>query len=97
MRVMEDAMVSRPVYVVVAAAALAVFLGAPADAASKVRKHKKPVVAYASERTTVHRGVDKFPVGPLYFNGGEYLGDDPDPFIRSQLWRDLGAHFGGDQ
>lgn len=89
-------MASRSVYAVVAVAALAVFFGAPADAASKAHKHKKPVVADASGRTTVYRGADKFPVGPLYFNGGEYLGDDPDPFIRLQLWRDLGAHFGSE-
>jgi hypothetical protein len=89
-------MSSRPVYVVVTAVALAVMLGSSADAASKVRKHKKPVVAYASQQVNVHRGTDKFPAGPLYFNGSEYLGDDPDPFIRSQLWRDLGAHFGGE-
>ena len=26
----------------------------------------------------------------------DYLGDDPDPFIRSQILRDLGAHYGGE-
>jgi hypothetical protein len=46
---------------------------------------------------TVHplyRGANLFPPGPIYY-ANEYLGDDPDPFIRLQIWRDLGAHFGG--
>lgn len=68
---------------------------APADAA-KARKHKK----VARVHTTVpvqsgYRGANLFPVGPLY-NGQDYLGDDPDPFIRSQIYRDLGARYGGD-
>jgi hypothetical protein len=37
-----------------------------------------------------------FPAGPLYYNDGTYLGDDPDPFIRSQIWRDVGSRFGGE-
>ena len=32
------------------------------------------------------------PGGGLYFQG-YYLGDDPDPFIRSQIMRDLSARF----
>jgi hypothetical protein len=40
-------------------------------------------------------GANVFPTGPLYF-GNTYLGDDPDPNIRFQLWRDLGARFGGE-
>jgi aspartate/methionine/tyrosine aminotransferase len=31
--------------------------------------------------------------GPVYFEG-YYLGDDPDPFIRAMIQRDLGAKFG---
>jgi hypothetical protein len=61
------------------------------DATKKKRvKHKTAV----TERTTQTRGTEKFRAGPLYYNGGEYLGDDPDPNIRFQIWRDLGAHFG---
>jgi len=26
-----------------------------------------------------------------------YLGDDPDPNIRFQLWRDISGRFGGEQ
>ena len=35
------------------------------------------------------------PAGPLY-NGQDYLGDDPDPNIRSYLIRDMGGRYGGD-
>ena len=67
----------------------------PADAA-KARKHKKATAA----RTAIHmqgkyRGTHLFPAGPVY-NGPDYLGDDPDPNIRFQLLRDLGAHYGGE-
>jgi hypothetical protein len=82
---------------VVGTVVAALLAGLPADAANKPRKHNQPAVVYASQQVPDHtRGADKFPAGPLYFNGSQYLGDDPDPFIRSQLWRDLGAHFGGD-
>ena len=44
---------------------------------------------------TKYRGANLFPVGPIY-HGQDYLGDDPDPFIRSQIYRDLGARYGGE-
>jgi hypothetical protein len=77
----------------VSACALAFIMSVPADAAQS-RKHRKHVAA----RTTVsaapaYRGTHLFPPGPVMY-GSEYLGDDPDPFIRSQIQRDLGAHFG---
>jgi hypothetical protein len=68
-------------------------LASPAEAA-KTRKHKK--VATAS--TTVqgkYWGTNVFPAGPLYFSG-VYLGDDPDPNIRFQIWRDISGRMGGD-
>ncbi len=71
---------------------------APANAAKKQKhaRHKPSVAARAAAVQGRHWGLDKFPAGPLYYNGGEYLGDDPDPNIRFQLWRDLGSHFGGE-
>ena len=64
--------------------------------AETVRKHKK-----ISHRASVHaiaqvheRGTDKFRAGPIY-DGRTYLGDDPDPFIRSQIARDVNAVYGG--
>ena len=71
--------------------ALIAAAAAPAEAV-KARKHKK----VASVRVhTSHWGTNLFPAGPLY-NGRDYLGDDPDPFIRSQIYRDLGARYGGE-
>jgi hypothetical protein len=78
------------------AAATLVFASA-ADAA----KIRKPVRAVQPAITVVPvvpptcRRADLFPCGPLQFSG-VYLGDDPDPFIRSQIWRDLGARVGGE-
>src|SRR6185295_1168689 len=66
---------------------------APALASETVKKKRVKHKTVAAERSAQYRGTDKFPAGPLYYNGGEYLGDDPDPNIRFQLWRDLGARF----
>ncbi len=76
--------------------ALVLAAAAPADAA-KARKHKKHLAAPATTVTAKsgYRGLNLFPAGPIY-NSGDYLGDDPDPFIRSQILRDLGAHYGGE-
>lgn len=69
---------------------------APADAASKVRKQKRHITqTTASMKTTHYRGRHLFPAGPLY-NGPDYMGDDPDPFIRSQIMRDISGRYGGD-
>jgi len=90
-------MASLPVKLMVSAIGLAFVLAAatPADAA-KARKHKRHAAAHAAKVTANSRywGTDLFPAGPVY-NGPDYLGDDPDPNIRFQLLRDLGAHYGG--
>ena len=75
--------------------AIVLAAAAPADAA-KARKHKK----VARVQTTAHVqgkywGTNLFPAGPIY-NGPDDLGDDPDPFIRMMILRDLGAHYGGE-
>jgi len=83
-------------FVVLVAAATLVFASA-ADAA-KVHKPIRAVHPAAAAAMAAYprcRGADLFPCGPLQF-GGVYLGDDPDPFIRSQLWRDLDGRLGGD-
>ena len=65
-----------------------------ADAA-KARKHKRVAAAHTTVRVqTGYWGTNLFPAGPIY-NGQDYLGDDPDPNIRFQIKRDLGAHYGG--
>jgi hypothetical protein len=70
-------------------------VGAVAAQAAPLKKHKK----LAAVRTTVaaknqYRGTNLFPAGPVYF-ANDYMGDDPDPFIRLQLKRDMGR-YGGD-
>jgi hypothetical protein len=67
--------------------------------AETVRKHKRVAAVHANVHAMAqaplkYRGTDKFPAGPIY-NSRTYLGDDPDPFIRSQLARDVNAVYGG--
>ncbi len=80
----------------VAGVALLLAATLPAEAA---KKHKPKARATVHTAKVVpagsHRGTNLFPAGPLY-NGPDYLGDDPDPFIRFQIYRDLGARYGGD-
>ena len=80
----------------IAGATIVAFILAASAEAAQPRKHKKrvaqPIVVAASP---AYRGANLFPPGPVMY-GNQYLGTDPDPFIRSQLLRDLGAHFGGD-
>jgi hypothetical protein len=49
------------------------------------------LVADATQRC---RGSHLFHCGPLY-NANDYLGNDPDPFIRLMIQRDLGIKYGG--
>src|SRR3954447_10455671 len=82
---------------------LALCLAAPAKAAN-TGKHKKPAAGATAHpvkhrRTTAvvqpaFRYQSGVPAGPLY-NGQDYLGNDPDPNIRSQILRDLGGRYGG--
>ena len=87
-------MTTFPAKVLAAACVAAFLLALPADAKQQ-RKHRKyvtsPAAAFASPG---YRDTNLFPPGPVMY-GNEYLGNDPDPFIRSQILRDLGAHFGG--
>jgi hypothetical protein len=88
-------MTSLSIKLALAALALAVLLTAPVEAAKrKQRKEVRPPVPHASAQVARYRGGNLFPAGPLY-HGPDYIGDDPDPFIRLQLMRDLGARYGG--
>ena len=82
---------------------LALCLATPAEAAN-TGKHKQQV-AGATAHATKHRRTTAavqpafryqggVPAGPFY-NGQDYLGNDPDPNIRSQILRDLGGRYGG--
>ncbi len=76
--------------------ALAVGLALTASLAAQTpaQSKKKQAVARPAPSGVIHRGTDKFPAGPLY-HGTDWLGDDPDPFIRLQIQRDLTARYGG--
>jgi hypothetical protein len=92
-------MTFKPPRLLIAAATLAasVVLALPVSAEPAKPLKPKP---QAKTTTTIppvqsaYRGADKFRTGPLY-NGPDYLGDDPDPFIRSQIQRDLTARYPG--
>ena len=90
------------IWIFSAAVTLGLCLAAPVEAA-KTGKHKKvaDATAYPAKhrRATVvaqpaFRYQGGVPVGPLY-NGQDYLGNDPDPNIRSQILRDMGGRYGG--
>lgn len=89
-------MTSLPVKILLSAAGLAVVLVLTSSAdAAQTRKKRKQVAAQPNVTVNArYRDQSLFPRGPVMF-GNEYLGDDPDPFIRSQLLRDVGLHFGG--
>jgi hypothetical protein len=91
------------IWIFPATVTLALCLATAAEAAN-TGKHKKPVAgttahAIKHPRTTAvvqpaFRYQGGVPAGPLY-NGQDYLGSDPDPNIRSQILRDLGGRYGG--
>jgi hypothetical protein len=77
--------------IVAFALCFAVILASSADAGDKA---KSIAPRTAPESTVRCRGANLFHCGPIY-NGLDYLGDDPDPFIRLMIQRDLGAKYGG--
>ena len=95
----------RSLWAAVAAGVLALCLAAPAEAAketrtAKAKKHAASAHAGKHRRAAVaaapgYRFQGGVPAGPLY-NGQDYLGDDPDPNIRSQILRDMGRYGGVD-
>jgi len=68
---------------------VSVMLAANAAAAKK----QKPAAPQAAD-SSLCRGANLFHCGPIY-NSTDYLGTDPDPFIRLMIQRDLGARYGG--
>ena len=77
------------VRLLIAVLGLSVILASDAVAAAK--KPKPPATV---DSTTPCRGGNLFQCGPVT-NGNDYLGTDPDPFIRLMIQRDLGAKYGG--
>jgi hypothetical protein len=87
-------MISRPMKVLVCALGVALLSIPAADAASKKKKAARATAPAAAMNTAEPcRGEHLFPCGPIYFTN-KYLGEDPDPFIRSMINRDLGPVFG---
>ena len=85
-------MPSRSVKLSICALSLTVTAASGAQAAQKVRKPAAPQATASS--AVPCRGANLFHCGPVY-NGNDYLGSDPDPFIRLMIQRDLGAKYGG--
>jgi hypothetical protein len=79
----------RPLALVASAVGLAVLLAAPAEAAK--RKHRDHVAANPHVRAVPAQPVRSTSV----YWGDKYLGADPDPRIRFELYRDIGAAMGG--
>ncbi len=91
---------SRPAWWLIMAVGLVTVTTAAssARAASKSKRAKyfAPIAGAATVGTPPScRGANRFPCGPVY-NGTDYLGTDPDPFIRLMIQRDLGAKYGGE-
>jgi hypothetical protein len=79
------------------AAVLSIMQASSADAGNKV-KHRHagmPRTVVAGSTAQYCRGANLFHCGPIY-NSNDYLGDDPDPFIRLMIQRDLGIKYGGE-
>ena len=83
-----------PVKLIACGLGLAVLLSADAVAASKTKKPKSMSAQAAASGTVPCPGAKVFHCGPIY-NAYDYLGNDPDPFIRAMIQRDLGAKYGG--
>ncbi len=79
--------------IMILAITLVATLSAGADAATKGKKARHATSTAGA--TSSCRGANLFPCGPVY-NSTDYLGNDPDPFIRSMIQRDLGAKYGGE-
>jgi hypothetical protein len=64
-----------------------------ANAAVAAAKKQKPSAPQAAN-SPLCRGANLYQCGPIY-NSTDYLGTDPDPFIRAMIQRDLGPKYGG--
>ncbi len=83
------------VAMMLSAIGMALVIAVPAEAAKKKqRHHHRGVAAHAMAPGGTTAPLDRGVLaGPLY-NGQDYLGDDPDPSIRSYLLRDMTRYRG---
>jgi hypothetical protein len=84
------------IFTVTLAVGFALTLPASAEPATETKPKKQVVAPTPNRANASYQGQDKFRAGPLYYDK-VYLGDDPDPFIRFQINRDLSAKLGGNQ
>jgi len=87
-------MTSRSATLSICVLVVGVIFASVAHAATKKANHPgayRPQAASGTSATC--RGANLFRCGPLY-SSYEYLGTDPDPFIRTMIQRDLGAKYG---
>jgi hypothetical protein len=89
---------ARYTFCITAGLGFSLCLAAPADAAQAARKKPAPAAhsmqhRHAAAAKPGFRYQSGVPAGPLY-NGQDYIGDDPDPNIRSYLIRDM-TRYGG--
>ena len=85
-------MPSRPAKLLICALSFAAMAASSAEAAQKVRKPAAPQATAGS--AVPCRGANLFHCGPVY-NGNDYLGSDPDPFIRLMIQRTSGRDTAG--
>jgi hypothetical protein len=85
-------MTTRSFKLMIPALSIAVMLASSADAGTATKKHKphQPMAG----TSLACRGASNFRCGAVY-NGNDYLGDDPDSFVRLMIQRDLGANTAG--
>jgi hypothetical protein len=81
-------MTKLPITLFVSAIGLALALASPAEAAKR-KQHSASAPKQYMQAAAPQRSQS------VYY-GDKYLGSDPDPRIRHELLRDLGAAFGGD-
>jgi hypothetical protein len=87
-------MTSRSVTLMICVLGAGVILTSAAHAANKKAKQSGAYAPHpASSATAACRGANLYPCGPIY-SSYDYLGTDPDPFIRTMIQRDLGAKYG---
>jgi len=85
------------IVLLIAGAAVGLSLPAAAESPGKHKRTKphasrQQAAGQAQSNSQYQGGVLK---GPLY-NGQDYLGNDPDPNIRSYIMRDMGRYGGPD-
>jgi hypothetical protein len=87
-------MPAHPIKALLTIVSVALLLSSAAEAAKK--RNERPHVAASHAARSVNATAYRTAASPpLVVFGGRVIGTDPDPRIRHELLRDLGAVFGG--